>query len=542
MFDYTMYDSGWTGFGMGIEVAEEVPAMPKTPAKAGSQTARQLFTSPFSPLHQMDTSFIGGRIGTVDQARESNSLTAQGAMNRATRKIRSSYRNYRKMRADGIVAIAREIANAVVASSAWTYEAVEDEEKSKQENPEDLAEYVKCVKNMWERRGQATDGHQGHTLRQFFINESNFAKDHGNHTLEVVYGEDEEGRTVITEFLPLLPENTQPLVLTGTRKFAGVRNVGIDGAQIDLDPEYCVRFVHDSEGGDLFGRSVFENCKDWIQLKWKVRDKILTDLNVAIGNIMKVGYPMPDEGDGTTMAGNENRARSIGISLADGLTVTYPDFSIKQKLALASANIDPSKIRAWAIDRLETGGNNCDGFNVITTLVDEQILFGMLVLPRSVKEAEHGAKADAEEHTDSMVTIAWKWITYIVGIANNLTDGILEQRYGKEARGKVCIRPAPIKDEAKAILKQIFISLLSDKAFAVKIADLKSGAEKLDIKLVDGFDQKKLVKEMDSAGLGDALSNDGRLRNHGYPEDEISKNRDEKRKQDAIPTDPDDLK
>jgi hypothetical protein len=131
-----------------------------------------------------------------------------------------------------------------------------------------------------------------------------------------------------------------------------VRNWGVTGQEVDLDPPYCVRFIYDGEGGDLFGRSRFENCKDWIQLKWDIREKIRTDLNITIGNIMQVGYPVDDNGDQAKTIQNEAKAANIGVSLAKGLCVTYPTFSMKNQIAMARDGVDPpsstrGRFHAW---------------------------------------------------------------------------------------------------------------------------------------------------------------------------------------------------
>lgn len=537
---FNTFESPWwgpAGFGFlgGVQVPEEVagaPAKGETAVKDGSRTQRQSVFSPYNPMYGPVVEGIDAWPSSINGARDSNGSNPLQALLRSTRKIASNYFSYRKMRADGVVAIGREIADALVSTNQWTYEAADESVPT---------EWVEHVQTMWEGRGIEGESHEGFSLREYFLTESCRAHDYGNHTLEVAYGEDDDGMTVIDEFLPLLPENTRPLVYTGTRKFAGVRNYGISGNEVDLEPEYCVRFIYDSEGGDLFGRSRFENCKDWIQLKWDIRDKIRTDLNISIGNIMTVGYPMDDTGDAGKTALNEAKARTIGISLAKGLTVTVPGHSLKNQMAMAQAGIDPAKVKAWDINRLDTGTNSFDGFKIATDLVDEQILFGMLCLPRAVREADHGAKADAEQHTDSMSTMSWKRIIYSAGLAQNKTDIVLMQCYGPEARGKVKIKPTPIDDETIAVLKAIYTVLLSDKALALKMLDVKADAEKLKLKLNPNFDQDKLVKQMDAESAREDLSSSERLRHLGYDEDGIKRVKKERAEDDAIPKDDDGL-
>jgi hypothetical protein len=531
------------GFGgiNGVQVPEEVPLTVDPngkPLRSGGLTSRQSLFSPSNPQYGpiTNTDYSSGPISSLDAARDSNSTNALGAMKRATRRITSNYYNYRRMRADGIVAIGREFADALICTAQWTYEKCD-------ENVDE--EWVDAVHDMWEGRGLVGESHEGYSLREFFLSESCRARDHGNHTLEIVYGDDDDGLTTVDEFLPCLPENTRPLVFANTRKFAGVRNWGVNGAQVDLEPAYCVRFIYDGEGGDLFGRSRFENCKDWIQVKWEIRDKIRTDLNISIGNIMKVGYPVDDNNDSAKTLQNEQKGATIGISLAKGLCVTYPTFSTKTMLSLAQAGIDVTKLDTWKINRLDTGTNSFDGFKAAVDLVDEQILFGLLTLPRAVREADHGSKADSEQHTDSMVSMVWRWITYVSGIAQNITDTILVQRFGLGAKGQVRVKPVPLSDESKAILSQIFTQLLSDKSLALKVLDIKSGLEKLQVKTLPDFDQEELAAQMDqaaeAAGLGDVLSSREKMRRGGYKEQDISRIQKEKATEDAIPMDEDKL-
>jgi hypothetical protein len=532
------------GFGLaaGAQTTEDIPLtvngdgeakITRAPVLVGlggiGLSGRQSFFPPASP-HYGPQIWPGGNVSTVDQARDSNSSNAAAMLGRATARLASNYHNYRRMRADGMVAIGREFADALTCTALLQYE---------QSKPETPSEWVDEVREMWEGKGAVAEAHEGFTLREYFFSESCRAKDHGNHTLEIVYGEDGEGLTAIDEFLPLLPENTRPLTYTGTRKFAGVKNWGVNGQEIQLAPEYCARFIYDGEGGDFFGRSRFENCKDWIQIKWEIRDKIRTDLNASIGNIMKIGYPAGATAAET--ATNEAKAQTISTALSKGFSVTYQDFSIQQKLSLALAKVDPSQIRTWNIDRLDTGPGNFAGFKEALATVDEQILFGLLVLPRSVREAEHGSKADAESHTDSMMDMQWRWICYVAGMAQNITDRIMVERHGEEARGAVKVTAAPITDEARGVLKQAFTTLLSDASFAVKVADIKAAAEKLKIKLVDGFDQKQLAQKMDAQANAEALSSRERLKQSGYSDEDADRVLEEKRGEDTVPTDPDGL-
>jgi hypothetical protein len=523
----------WTdGASFTFQAPEELTTSPPDAeqeakkVKKESQTHRQ----PNSPAMNVAI----GQIGAVGGCPvDSSTLTAGSAMAIATGRLAGTYHNYRRMRADGIVAIAREIADSLVCTNKWSYEGKDDDVDPT---------WLDLVKNTWEGFGGRGGAQQGVTLREYILAGSCWAKDYGNSSFEIVWGDTPEGRTTVTELLALLPEYTRPLVYKDSRTFAGVRNWGMNSGPVDLTPQYCVRFIYDAEGGDLFGRSRMENCKDWIQLKWDIRDKIRTDLNTAIGNTMMVGYPVVN-GDTDATEANRQKALTLVVSVSKGMGVVHPEFSMADQIRMASSNVDVSKLSAWKINRLETGDNNFDGFKIAIDLTDEQILFGFLVLPRSVKEAEHGAKADAEQHTDSMSMMAWRWISYVVGIVNNITDDILEQNFGKEARGSVRVKAAPISDESIGTLKDVLTVLLTgNPSLALKMLDIKSLLEKLQIKTLPDFDQQALALQLAANGAGDVLSSAERMRHMGYDDNKIKKIQDEKAQQDAVPADPDGLR
>jgi hypothetical protein len=566
------YTSGWLP-----NAPEDVPA-PKQNGNGrmkiddGPKTSRQATM----PAGTWGDGLAGAACNAYGAPVDSNNSSKSQALAQANKRPASTYANYRKMRNDGIVAIGRELADALVCVNTWSYDIAPDYDAQKirasikelqAQDTSDLQvdnaaeiknlqkklavywrvkEASERVKKMWESKGALGSSNQGIPLRAFLLSDSNRAKDFGNHTLEIVYGDDEdqdegESYTVVQEFLQLRPDHTKPLIYEGTRKFAGVRNWGMGGEPVDLTPEYCDRFVYDAEGGDLFGRSRFENCSEWIGLKWDTRDKIRTDLNIAIGNIIDSSYPQGANDQETTA--NEAKAATAAIGLSRGLTVTTPNFSLADQMTMIRNGIDPSKLSLYRMKRLDVGNNNFDGFKVAIDLEDEQILFGLLTLPRSVKEAQHGAKADAEEHTDSMAIMAWKWITYVAGTAQIVTDNILEQ-WGLP-RGCVVIKPSPLDDQTLSILKEILVSLITgNPQLGLKTIDLKSLFEKLDIKTLPDFDQAVFAQAAAANGAaGDVISNREKLRHvYGNDETKINKIMEEKRTEDKVPTDnPDEL-
>lgn len=525
-----VFGPGW-GNWASMQVAAEVPA-PKVDAKVDEEakTTRQTMVQPSHMIGEGLGGPVNGYAGYADTARGNVGLAA-----RHHRPLASTYMNYRRMRNDGIVAIGRELADALVCVNEWSYEPTDDSDTAK--------EYADRLKTMWESPGALGSAHQGTPLRMFLLTESNRAKDYGNYNFEIVYGEygDDETYTVVTDLPPLLPENTRPLIVQGMRTFAGLRNIGVNGAEIDLTPQYCLRLVFDAEG-DLFGRSRFENCKEWIQIKWETRDKIRTDLNVSIGNIMTVKYPTSDSGTLQDTAINEQKAATIGISLSRGLTVTVPDFSMQQKLALARGGIDPTKLTAWDISRLQTGPNSFAGFDSALTTEDTQILYGLLTLPRSVRESKNSSRADSEQHTDSMGTMAWRWIVSVTGAAQLMSEECLEQWGGKSARKLVKIKPSPLDDATVALYKDFLIALVTGSPeLGTKLADLTSMCEKLGIKILKTFDQEKYNIQVSAKNAGDTLSSGEKLRQIGFPDEKVKQIQGEKKTEDTVPTDEDGL-
>jgi hypothetical protein len=79
----------------------------------------------------------------------------------------------------------------------------------------------------------------------------------------------------------------------------------------------------------------------------------------------------------------------------------------------------------------------------------------------------------------------------------------------------------------------------------LKVLDIKSGLEKLQVKTLPDFDQEELATQMDqaaeAAGMGDVLSSREKMRRGGYDEPAIDKIQKERATEDAIPTDEDGL-
>jgi hypothetical protein len=301
-----------------------------------------------------------------------------------------------------------------------------------------------------------------------------------------------------------------------------------------------VRFIYDGEGGDLFGRSRFENCKDDIQIKREIKSKLRTDLNTSIGNTMIVTFPMGETAEETE--GNQRKAATIGVMTSQGQTITVPGFSLQDQINFITNKVDPTKIAPYGIRRLETNPTAMPGFRVAVDLVNEEILFGLLVLPRAVREADHGAKADAEQHTSTTALLAQGWLSYVAGLANEKTAIVLEQNYGPKMRDAVRIKAAPLDDESIGILRKILELLVAgDSSLAMKMIDIRAMLSKLKVKERPGFDQDAILQEQAATSAADDLSTRERLRAKGYDENRIKAILEEKRSEDVVPQDPDGL-
>ena len=454
------------------------------------QTGRQL-----QPL--IDAAFSYGQwqaqftpwSGTV---RTTDNASTYGLQMNAVGIPAAIYANWNIIRDETMVEIGRAVADAIISNAQLVVEGVEQEDAE----DEALTERVEKVRQMWSK------------LWPQFLAESAYAKDDGNHTLEVVYGHDDEGWQIVSALHPLAVQSTLPLVYNDSKTFAGVRNYSItnDGSgQTDIAPEYCIRMVYQSKAGNLYGRSRFMAIRRWVQTKWGLMQKLSLSGESSIGNLFDISYPVSDRSQSdplfnTETAANRMQAENIGMAAGKAGFYTRPTLSANHRAQLTKIGLKPSDLDPWQVNLVETKANAFGDFKAAFDTCDEQILLGMCVLPQAIKEGDNsGARAVAGTHTETMVAMANPWLSYLCGLLQEKTDLVCELNEGKAARGTVRVYGV-IDDETVATVETIMTTLLSkDLNTLAKVVEIKPLLAKIGFKPRDGFDQDKMVQDADDA-------------------------------------------
>jgi hypothetical protein len=130
--------------------------------------------------------------------------------------------------------------------------------------------------------------------------------------------------------------------------------------------------------------------------------------------------------------------RSLGVTFDTGIT------RAQQKIDILS---DQTNQQSNFIDRLKYYDN---------------LKVRALGFPeRSVVEGKFGTKAEAEVHSDLAVVIAdYRHAKITEQISYQVVNDLLHYNYGREAVGTVFLKAAPIADDLRIFLRQVFLTLM----------------------------------------------------------------------------------
>lgn len=353
---------------------------------------------------------------------------------------RSTIEIYRKMRANPNIALARMAATLPIRSAEWSFEA-QDEQATRERDFIDTA-LSPLMPNLIDQ-----------TLRALEFGFQAFEK---VFTVQQIDGSE---RLVYDKLKPLLPEMTEVRQDKETGQFRGVKQ-----DKVELPPEKVFWYAHDQEGQNFFGRSRHENVKR-IWSAWEsVFDRMGAYSQLAAGPVPMIHYPLGESEDehGDT-EDNFEIAQAILQNLGNRRGVTMPDQLADYAQQLLAEGIDPSKLRAWKIDYLESRNQHGDEFTGMLSWLSTQLLRGWLVPERVATEGEHGTKAEAAVHVDLLFGEADALMSDIARCFNWwIIDPLLAFNFGEEAKGTVTWEPAPLVDRRAQMIRDILTGVFGD--------------------------------------------------------------------------------
>lgn len=387
----------------------------------------------------------------------------------------ANYNTYRLMRADPTVALGLKFATAPIRLANWAYES--------DKAPAGAVEFIQS---------------QLAPIKDHILRNALLAIQYGWAPFEKVF-ENKDGAIVLHKIKPLRVDTTKILVDKAHGAFRGLE---ADEGKTNLPADNAFVFTNESEAGDFYGYSRFENIRKDLFAMWNLRDKQGQFIQKVASVIPIIHYPMGEEADdeGANKA-NFELARDILTKMSQAYGVAIPNVlspNAEQLMRFKS----PAALHAWQIEFIEANTNHGDSFVNQRRHMESLVLRGLCVPERAAIEGNFGTKAESKEHANIGIQIAELTLRELVQSINwYIVDHLLELNYGTNAKGTVWIQPEPVLDEKKSMLRQMitqaFGAPVNVDVLAQKI-DLDSAFETLGIPKGEGFDDDIVMPEAET--------------------------------------------
>lgn len=343
---------------------------------------------------------------------------------------------YRQMRQSPTIRVARAAAFIPIKASPWSYELAEEGG-----NDEWLAEIERQVDPM----------------RARFMHDIAYAMDYGFAAWEKVWVMD-GSRLTLQKLKPLRADKTKPVISKTTGAW-----MGVEQKDVMLGAEKSLWYAFDSEAGDLFGEPrneiVREEYWQWRQIMERIGRLVVK----VTGTIPMIRYPEGRSMDSShAMKDNFDIGVAIMQNLSSGKGVLMPDHLAKWAEDYIERGGDPTKVKSWNIDVLETSSGHIGELMGMAKHLESLMVRGWLVPERGILEAtQAGSRADSGTASSLALVIAEDLADNIVDFFNReVVDAILAYNFGPQAVGKVKVIHESLSDEKKQFMRVIIGELL----------------------------------------------------------------------------------
>lgn len=350
---------------------------------------------------------------------------------------RGTYAQYRKMRANPTVALARAVGTAAIKSAEFSVQADDDA-------PDDAVKLIQdTMARIW--RG--------------FIKDALFARDYGWAPFEKVWAL-KDGALTIDKAKPLLVDITQPIDPEKSNGLEGLKN-----GDVILGPDKSFVWTYDGECGNVYGRSIFENIREYAYDPWTSKCRQSAQYYAKVAPIiMMCRYPQgASEGENGAMVDNAVHADNLLASVPKSMSIAIPTTFPPWAEAMLQRGMDPSQLAAWQFEFLETSAGHGSEFLEGMKHDESLMMRGLLVPERAAIEGQNGTKAEAGVHGDVAISIQEQDLRDIVDCINRyIVDDILRVNFGPEMEGKVYVEAQPLAEEDRSTLKAIVTGILTN--------------------------------------------------------------------------------
>lgn len=395
-----------------------------------------------------------------------------------------TYENYRKMRTDPTIALARAVALGPIEQAEHTWEADDDV-------PDEVVDFVAAhMDRFW----------------QPLVADMLRAVDYGWQSFELVWDLEEDAQ-IFTKIKALLPELTVIVIDPATGELLGVRQ----SEEVNLGEGKYFLFTHDKEGSNYYGRSRLENLRRYVWSFWLNTMKqqnlyfgkaaaIIPLLRYAVGNT-------PDESG--VLRPNNLIAVDILNRAASGNGVAIPMTLQPWMESAIRAGANLKDMLSWDLDFFQGESGHGAEMMGFSEYLDKLKFRGYLIPERAASEAKaSGSRADSESHGEVGLLEAEKLLQQVVDCINaGPVDQFLEANYGPDARGAVRAVPQPLSDTSIAFMREIVKAVLiapNNADIVVSDLDFDAMLEALGLPKRKGVKQIELPEPPVVAGPGGA--------------------------------------
>lgn len=382
------------------------------------------------------------------------------------REIQIPYPKRREMLKHPVIAMARQLAVAPMALADWSIRTYPETPKSA---------YWLISHEIMRRKVQIIE-------RAF-----KDCIDFGFCCFEVVWdpdGKDEahEDAVTIKKFKHLFPYSTFLRANPKNGDFAGILQYDLyDGQPVYLPRQNVQLFNIDVEGTNHYGNSMLDNCVKSFDNWTQTRMISMGYLKKIAGAHWVVYYPDGEtEYDGKMLPNFEIANLLLRQLEANG------GMAIPQDVAgFIHDQSQRSDRRMWEVEQISDSGASSASYIEQLKYDDDQMVMGLMFPPNALLEGHYGTKAEAVAHAEAAIASMELMSDRFARLMSEQTvNQLLEFNYGKLARDSAYLEVAPITDNNKEILKEIYLNLLSnpDSAYSlIEDLNVKGIADKLKV-------------------------------------------------------------
>ena len=308
-----------------------------------------------------------------------------------------------------------------------------------------------------------------------------------------------DGAVKLKKLKPLLQDITKiltdydELAEEGTGQFLGFRQ-----SDRDLPLEKALLFNFDVEGTAWEGNSIMSNIEQPYDSQYALNDAAQRFDEKMAGAHWIVHYPVGN----TPFNGKDTPNHEIADAILNSLKSSG---SIAIPLGKGIMQDIDNESNGWKVELITAGGASfpfADRFNYL----DKLKVRGAGFPERSILEGQFGTKAEAEAHSDFVITmIEYRHECIIETVNWHLVNQLLRLQFGADYENKVVIQQAPLNDVQRAMLKGIYNQILANPEGFMQesaVLDIEAIADALGIPRItdEELTNDELSKDLPTGG------------------------------------------